>query len=328
MKRVLLSLLVANISLLLISLFFGSYDLAPRELFSALFHLETTAQENVVLWQIRIPRALTAVFAGAGLAVASAIFQSAFRNRLADPGIVGIAPAAAFGALLALNSGFISDNYVLSLIFALSLTWITVLTLFTLERHSHVSNSLLLFGIAINSMYTALIAVFAQVSSNPQARSFLSLSMGSLATVTWQDFYPIAGGVLLALIFLIINAKRIDLLYLSDLEIRTLKVSPNRIKIGAGIAAGAIIALATTSLGVISFIGLLVPNIVKAFGIYLHRNLLLLSALIGALLLLLADTLARSFIANLELPVSIFLVAMGVPFLIGSLLRKKGVQSG
>jgi len=328
MRRVLLILISANISLFFISLFFGSYDLTPKELFNSMLNVDTTAQENIVLWQIRIPRALIAVFAGAGLAVASAIFQSTFRNRLADPGIVGIAPAAAFGALLALNFGFRSNNYALSILYALFLTWITVLALFTLERHSHVSNSLLIFGIAINSLYTALIVVFAQSSTNPQARSFLSLSMGSLATVTWQDFYPIAGGVLLAIAFLIINAKRIDLIYLSDLEIRTLKVSPNRIKIEAGIAAGAIIAFATTSLGVISFIGLLVPNIVKACGIYLHRYLLLLSALVGALLLLLADTLARSLISNLELPVSIFLVAMGVPFLIGLLLRKKEVQSG
>lgn len=323
MKRYVPTISILIVFVFFLSLFVGSYTINPRELVSLLIHPGADSQEAIILWQIRLPRALLALIAGAGLAVASALFQNTFRNRLADPAIIGISPAAAFGTLIALSIGSFAENQVVISLFALAATWATIACLFYLERHSVMSNSLLILGIAINALFSALIAVLAQMSNNPQSRSFVSWSMGSLATVTWPDLYLMTVVVLLAIIFSVSNAKTMDLLYISDSEIRGVNESPSRIRISAALSGGAIIALSTSVLGVISFIGLLVPNIVKAMGFYLHRQYLLLSGAMGAVLLLISDTLARTLIANLELPVSIFLVVIGVPFLVSLVLRKQ-----
>ena len=326
MKRYLPAISILTVLVFLFSLFLGSYQITPRELLSLLVHPANKSQEALILWQIRLPRALLAVVAGAGLAVASALFQNTFRNRLADPAIIGISPAAAFGTLIALSISSFSENQLVLSLFALATTWITIAFLFYLESRSVISNSLLILGIAINALFSALIAVFAQMTSNPQARSFVSWSMGSLATATWQDLYVLAAVVIFTITLVITKRKKFDLLYLSDSEIRSVHEHPSHIRIFAALAGGAIIAISTSALGVISFIGLLVPNIVKVMGIYLHRKLLILSAITGAFLLLVSDTLARTLVANLELPVSIFLVVIGVPFLVSLVLRKQATN--
>lgn len=327
MKRHLLLITLLTTFVLFLSLFLGSYSINPGKLVSLLLNPGQDTQESIILWEIRMPRALLALVAGAGLAIASALFQNTFRNRLADPAIIGISPAAAFGTLIALGISSIADNQIILSLFALAVTWGTIAILFYLERKSRISNSLLIVGIAMNALFSALIAVFAQMTSNVQARSFVNWSMGSLATVTWSDFYLVSGVIGFGIFSAFIITSKLDLLYLSDSEILGINENPSRIRLMAALSGGAIIALSTSVLGVIPFIGLLVPNIVKAMGVYLHRKFLLMCAALGALILLISDTLARTLIANLELPVSFFLVVIGVPFLLSFVVRKQAINA-
>lgn len=306
-----------------ISLFLGSYQISPSNLLKILIYQGKNAEENLVIWQIRLPRLLLAIFAGAGLAVASSIFQSIFRNRLADPAIIGISSAAACGAVIASSFSVIAGSILPSTLLSLSITWATIFILFTLESRSKINQALIILGVSINALFTGLIAAFSQINSSPQVRSFTSWSMGTLATVTWSDFYIVLCGTTIGIAVLVVISRKLDLFFISDVEIRALGENPSKVKTIAALAAGAMVALASSTLGVISFIGLLVPNIVKAAGIYLHRESIYIIAGLGAILLLISDTLARTLISNLELPVSIFLVLIGVPFLITMLLSKR-----
>ena len=305
------------------SLAFGSYAISVGNVLQALMNPGGKNLDNIVIWQIRLPRTLIALLSGAGLAVASGVFQSIFRNRLADPAIIGISSAAACGAVVASSISIVSGSLAASALFALISTWLVAYILFHMERRSQISQSLIILGVAINALLMGFVATFAQISSSPQARSFTSWSMGSLATGNWSDLLLIFTGSTIGITLLAVYSRKLDLLYISDVEIIAMGENPLRIKLIASLAAGVMIAFATSTLGVISFLGLLVPNIVKSLGIYLHRSSIYLMALIGAVLLLLSDILARTLIANLELPVSLFLVLFGVPFLVHLILRKQ-----
>ncbi|MEI9599835.1 iron ABC transporter permease [Moellerella wisconsensis] len=282
------------------------------------------------LWQIwlniRLPRILLAILIGLALAVSGAIMQGLFRNPLADPGLLGISSGAALAvaafivipfslpSILA-NYGHLSAAFVGSL--AVSMI------IFSLNRLSSGNLSrLLLAGIAINALCMSFVGVLSYISDDQQLRTFSLWMMGSLGKVDWQSLL-IATSVILPTCFIcFLQGKKLNLLQLGDEDAHYLGLQVERTKFTLLLLSALLIGCAVAMSGVIGFIGLVVPHLIRmTFGPD-HRWLLPGSALVGAILLLIADTIARTLVAPAEIPVGLLTGLIGGPYFLWLILRQ------
>lgn len=279
----------------------------------------------VILTELRLPRAVLALVLGAGLGTAGAAMQGYLRNPLADPGLFGIAPSAALGA-------------VLSLFFGLTATW--ALPLFALigaggamallgliaGREGGVA-LFTLAGMMISSLAGALVSLTISLAPNPFALSeIVTWLMGALADRSWHEVWIAAPLTLAGIGFLWIAGRGLDALTLGEDAARSLGLEPGRMQAliiaGIGLTVGASVAVA----GIIAFVGLVVPHLVRPFTDRRPSSLLLPSALAGALLLLVADCLCRIIPTVSELRLGIALSLVGAPFFLHLLLKlRKGL---
>lgn len=295
----------------------GSIALSPMELIRALFG---EANDNyTVVKDLRFPRILVAIFAGAALSVAGVLLQAVMRNPLADAGIIGISAGASFMQTFILTVfpmmffmspllSFAGGAFACFLVFALS--WQSGLN----------PLKIILVGIAISAMFTGLREAFEVVCS--YAGVMMDSSVASnLSMRTWNDVELIAIYGTVGLIIAIVLAKWCNLLQLEDKTMKSLGFNVARARILIAIAAVLLAAMATSTAGVISFVGLLIPHISRRLVGTDHRVLIPFSALAGALLILAADTLGRTLIYPSEIPASTLMAIIGGPFLI-FLIRK------
>jgi len=287
------------------------------------------SQEAIITGQIRLPRALLAALVGAILGVSGAAMQGIFRNPLADPSLIGVTAGAALGASLMIATGgsYIAGLSGLTLIslgaFAGGMLAVTVVYRLANTGHGTSVATMLLAGIAITALAGALGNLLELYSSNEVLRRISLWRMGGL---DGADYQRVGAAVLVATIVLCTIprfATALNALLLGESEARYLGIDVEFTKtclvILVAIGVGASVALA----GTIAFVGLVVPHIVRLMIGPDHRFLLPCSALAGATLLVCSDTLARTVLAPVELPVGIVTAAIGVPFFI-SLLRHRG----
>ena len=277
----------------------------------------------LIILELRIPRTVLAAVVGAGLGLSGAAMQGYLRNPLADPGLFGVSSGAALGAVISLYFGFAAQAWLLPLFALAGAAGAMALLALLVGR----SASLIVFtlaGVILSSLAGSLTALAISLSPTPFATSeIVTWLMGALADRSWDDVWialPITG---IGAGLLAITGRALDALTLGEGAARSMGVDPLRLQIlivlGVGLCVGASVATA----GVIGFVGLMVPHLVRPFAGNRPSAVLLPSALGGALLLLLADSLVRAMPIVTELRLGIAMSLLGGPFFLVLLLNMR-----
>jgi len=335
-----LALLLLLCIAILYSLSFGAVALEKKDIFfllleeSAGISLASSPIDEVtrnIILNIRLPRVLLAALVGASLAVAGATFQGLFRNPLADPYFIGLSSGAALGACLVMVGGFTLGG-VLSgfgtvpmMAFAGGLAAIALV--YNLARQGdHVPVLLLLLaGIAVNAFLSALVSLFIFFSGE-QMHQVIYWMMGSLGAARWSYIKVMLPYTIIGFGVIYFFARELNAMLLGEETAHYLGINIERCKKIFLAAASLLVAAAVSTSGSIGFLGLIVPHMIRFVSGPDHRFLLPASALGGAILLTLADTLARTVIAPAELPVGIITALLGAPFFIYLLSKRKKLR--
>lgn len=315
MSRPLPLLLIGLLLALPLSLLAGRVWLDP---FSDL-----SSNALIILTELRLPRAVLAVTLGAGLGAAGAAMQGYLRNPLADPGLFGIAPGAALGAVLSFWTGWAATGWALPL-FALIGAGAAMALLGLIAGRTGSVTLFTLAGMMIASLAGALMSLAISLSPTPFAMSeIVAWLMGALTDRSWREVafaVPLTG---VGIAVLLLAGRSLDALTLGEAAARSLGVDPLRLQLlmilGVGLTVGAGVAAA----GIIGFVGLIVPHLLRRFTDRRPSSLIVPSALAGALLLLVADSLCRVLPLASELRLGIALSLLGAPFFMALLLRMR-----
>ena len=318
-RRVLLFTLLISISIFAIfALSIGSADVQSP--WSHIFNRSLDGAGHQIIWEIRYPRVMAALLIGMALGVAGALSQSATNNPLADPSIIGTSAGASFGASLAIVLNLASvATFSATIAAAMGALAVSLLT-FALSRSAL---QLVIVGIATSALFTALTGLLISMADKPQARSISFWSFGSLALVNLNTLALVIPIVLVISILGWYYSQKMDLLVLGDREVSHLGFNPQRIRLIAFILISLLIAVAVSTVGSIAFLALAAPHITRYLIGPSNRPLIIGSAVIGAGLLMIADTAARTLAAPIELPIGLITSLIGAPILI-LVLRKSG----
>ncbi len=288
-------------------------------------------QAELILAQIRLPRTLLGCAVGAVLALCGVAMQGLFRNPLADPGLVGVSSGAALGAAIAIVGSTVVpalvpgwEPYVLS-VFAFVGSLVVTLLVYRLGRRNgqtHVA-TMLLAGIALTALAGAVVGLFTYLADDRTLRSLTFWNLGSLNGASYARLWPLLLITVAVALWLPRRAKALNALLLGESEARHLGFDVERVKRELVICTALGVGAAVAAAGLIGFVGLVVPHLMRLLVGPDHRLLLPASALAGASLLLLADVAARLVIAPAELPIGIVTALLGAPFFLYLLLRER-----
>jgi iron complex transport system permease protein len=286
----------------------------------------TTSQE-AILWSIRLPRTVLSMLVGAALGIAGAAYQGVFRNPLADPYLLGVSAGAGLGAVLAL--GFDLDlafgpfSAVPAAAFAGAL--LAVSGSAVIARGSFASTAtLLLSGVAMAALFSAAQTYALQQLDETRAREALSWLFGQLTTHGWDQVLLLLPYVAVSGLVLLAHARHLDVLRLGDDEATALGLTPTRVRLVVIVAATLMTAAAVSVSGLIAFVGLVVPHVVRMLTSHSYRVILPLSGVLGAAFLSSVDVGARTLVAPAELPVGVITAFVGAPFFAFVLWRRGG----
>lgn len=331
--------IVLLILLALLSIMRGAVLIPPEEVMRSLFlRLSGDAEggrHDLVIMNIRLPRTLLVMLVGASLALSGAVMQGLFRNPLADPGLVGVSAGAALaaGATIVLGDAYLTPligkpPFFLLPIGAFVGGLVSTLLLYAIATRQGRTSiaTMLLAGIALGALAGALSGLLAYLSDDRQLRDLTFWSLGSFGGASWTKVLAVLPILLPLLIAAPMLARGLNGLALGEAEAFHMGLSVQRIKAVAillvAFAVGASVAVA----GMIGFVGIVVPHLVRLILGPNHRILLPASALGGAALLLGADILARTLVSPAELPIGIITAAIGAPFFLWLLLRRNGTM--
>ncbi len=278
---------------------------------------------QLFVWQIRLPRTLAVIVIGAALAVTGAIMQALFENPLAEPGLLGVSNGAGVAVVFTvlLSSG-VMHYWVLSLSAIIgALIFTSVLLYFAHQKHLN-NSSLLLVGVALGVISGACMTWMVYMSSNLDLRQLLYWMMGSFSGIDWRQM----GLIVVSLPFLIwaiSQGRTLNYLSLGTLQAYQLGFSTQKWRVILIIICGVLIGLSVAIAGAISFIGLVIPHILRLSGLTDNRRLLIGCAFAGALVLLIADLLSRLLIVNAEVPIGVITATLGAPIFIVLLIRNQ-----
>lgn len=293
--------------------------------------LSVPAHVVTIVESIRIPRALLGMLVGAALAVSGAAIQGVFRNPLADPTLIGVSGGAAFAAVGSIVLGGtllkplhdLLGVYTLPVVaFAGGLISTLIVARIATSRFGTSVTTMLLAGIAINIVTQAGIGVFSYMADDAMLRELTFWQMGSLGGATWDNLLAVATMIICALVLILRYGKALNAFLLGESEARHLGVNVDRVKLQIIVLSALAVGAAVSVSGIIGFVGLVVPHIVRMSLGPDHRHLLPASALLGALFLLVADMLSRTLIAPAELPIGLITAIIGGPFFIGLILMQ------
>lgn len=281
---------------------------------------------ETILFDIRLPRTVLILLAGAALSGSGAAYQGLFRNPLADPYIIGVASGAGLGAVIAMALNWPTTFFgaLVIPIAAFIGAVITVSVVYGLARVGRATplSTLILAGVAIGSFATA-ITTFLMLSSQAELRRAISWMLGGFAFGGWQPVVAILPYIALGLITLSLLGRPLNVLQFGDDQAQQLGLRVDRVKLVVVLAASLTTAAAVAFAGIIGFVGLAVPHVVRLLWGGDYRRLIPLSIIAGAALLLLADILARTIIAPQEVPLGVVTAMFGAPFFLWLLRRTK-----
>ena len=322
---------------LLVGVGVGAVPIAPEDAIAIILRhlgLDTGAtvdpQDDAILWLIRLPRVLLGALVGGALAAAGAALQGVFRNPLADPGLIGVASGASLGAVAAIVLGVTAVVPGGLQIAAFVGGVLAALLVYSLARYEGRTETvtLILTGVAVTAIVGAAIGLLLARADDAELRDVIFWSLGSLGGATWPLVGATAPFVLIGIAVAWARARHLDLMALGEREARNLGVDTERTRIvlvlGLALATGAAVAAA----GVIAFVGLVVPHLVRLAAGPAHRLVVPASALAGAALVVFADVAARTVAAPVELPLGVITSLTGGPFFLWLLWRTRRAHGG
>ncbi len=282
---------------------------------------------NEILWQIRLPRVTAAVVVGAALGVAGLLAQGACNNAVAEPAILGTAAGASFGAVLAISTGLVEVGTIGAIACGTIGALLTTALTFKLAaiRGALSSFTLIIVGIAVSAIFTSFVGIASAMVSRADARSISFWSLGSLALITSENLIGIALTTVLGVLIAWKIAPSLDRLSLGDATAFHLGINVARIRLFALIALSILAGGAVSTVGSIAFIGLAAPHIARFIYGPSHRKLVAHSAIIGGLIVVVADTVSRTIAQPNELPIGLATALLGAPVLIALVAFKNNV---
>lgn len=313
----------------------GAMHISPLQVLAILcsrigIHLPVAYGENMaaVLWMIRLPRVLLGVLIGAGLGAAGAALQGLYRNPLADPGLIGVSSGASLAAVLMIvlqNKIPLLQGFYMLNIAAFAGAVVVTVFIFRISRSygQAVVSTMLLAGIAVRALCESVTGLMTYIANNEQLRSITFWSLGSLGGASWQTVTGILPFIAIPLLLLPRLAPALNLLALGEREAMHSGVQLARLKNMLIVLATMSVAAGVAVAGIIGFIGLVVPHIVRQFTGPDYRKLVPGATVSGAILLTIADLLCRTIVAPAELPVGIITSIIGAPFFIWLIIKEK-----
>ncbi|MEU4124433.1 FecCD family ABC transporter permease [Streptomyces virginiae] len=331
-----LTLLATLLLLALVSAGTGAYRIPTADVLASAQHrlgLGGAPLDRVgesVLWNVRLPRVVLALLVGASLGCAGALMQGVFGNPLAEPGVIGISAGAAVGAVAAIGLGLsFFGNWTIT-VCAFVAGLITVSSVYLLSRNGGKTEvvTLILTGIAVNAFAGALIGLFVFFADSGQVNQITFWQLGSLAQATWPKVLAVLPCAVAGLLVAPFYARRLDLLSLGERPARHLGIDVERLRLALILVVALLTAAAVAVAGVITFIGLLVPHLLRMANGPGHRFLVPGSALAGAVVLVAGDLAARTLAQPAELPLGVLTALIGSPFFFWLLRRTRRKQGG
>lgn len=285
---------------------------------------------DAALWVIRFPRIVMAMGVGAALAVAGAVMQAVFGNPLAEPGVVGVSAGAAFGAAIAIVTGLLAlGEWTIALLaFAGGLG--ATLLVYGVSRAGGRTEvvTLLLTGIAVNAFGGAGLAFLLFMAGSASREQIVFWQLGSLSGSLWREALLVLAVAAIGTVVAVLLGRRYDILALGERNARHLGIDVERLRFASIVLVALLTGVAVAFVGIISFVGLVVPHLMRMLLGPAHRALLVSSAFDGALLIVVADLLARTLIGGAELPIGLLTSLVGGPFFFVLLWRQRRASGG
>ncbi len=338
--RAIVLLALAVVALAFVCLFVGSSHMTAADCFAALAKKGSAAQVRII-WNIRIPRVLAAVIAGAGLSVAGLIMQSDLNNPMASPSTLGVSNAAVFGAnlsIIAFAGGFLdtgnhlssytvgANPYATSLVAFLFSTVSILLILGLCRVRAFQPGVVVLAGIAVGSIWTGATTILQFYATDVGLSAAVVWTFGDLGRATYKTDLIMAVVVTAGIVFFTLMSWKLNALLSGDAAAKSMGVHVDLLRFATMLFASVITAVCVSFLGIIGFVGIICPHVIKRLLGQDHRVSIPASALAGSLLLLLADTLSRSLGNGSALPVGAITSFLGAPFFLAIIFRRKGAH--
>lgn len=306
---------------ILLSFQLGRYSLSPLTVLKGLFGFSVSPQAKSIIFSLRMPRIVISLFIGAGLALAGLVYQGIFQNPMVSPDMLGSTSGAGFGAALAILLGM---NYFTITVtsFLFGLFAVAIVLLIARNVKGNPTLTLVLAGMMVSSVFSALISFVKLVAdpeeSLPQITYFL---MGSMSSVRSEDILPTAILITLAIIPIVIFRWRLNVMTQGEEEAKALGVNTKALRYACIISATVITATATSLCGMISYVGLVIPHLVRMVLGCDYRRTVPASILLGSSFILLVDTVSRT-LTTVELPLGILTSLIGAPFFLYLIIRE------
>ncbi|MCC5927961.1 MAG: iron ABC transporter permease [Cyclobacteriaceae bacterium] len=326
---VLLLTLIVLIAVFSFAITAGAFKLTVFQVYEVLgqvtgiLNTESDTLARMIVWDIRLPRIIMATITGFALATAGSVFQACFRNPLVEPYILGVSGGAAFGAALAIAIPTWFFSAQLSAFFFGTLAVMLAYHLARVKGQTSVV-SLILAGVIIGALFTAMVSVLKYLSDDAALREIMFWIMGGFYHSSWDEIHVSVPMVMISFLIIWAMGWKLNVLSMGDAEARALGVQPQLYKVILISLATLITALTVASTGIIAWVGLMMPHAARMILGPDNRYVIPLSAMLGALYLIICDTLART-LTSAEIPVGIITAIAGAPYLL-YLLRTKGTR--
>jgi len=318
-KLPILALILLLLTVMMLSL--GSTEVS----LAALLRGNADAVVETIFWEIRLPRVLLAIIVGAGVSVAGAAIQGLFRNPLADPALIGVSSGAALFA-----AGFMVLNLDTSALGLLGVSGsafigglLTSWLVLEIGQRSGTISSMLLAGIALNAIAIAGVGLFSYLSSDLELRSVTFWALGSFNGADWPSVV-IALIIPVAIVFLARESRNLNAITLGDKDAFYLGIDVTRLRQRIIVLTAIIVGVGVALTGIVAFVGLVVPHLIRLTSSSNHAVVIPGSAILGAILVLIADGVGRTIISPAELPIGILTALLGGPFFIYLIIHQKG----
>jgi len=332
-KTIIWIFLVLVVLSICINITLGAFSISFKQILNTI----SNPQENTIFYQvlmnIRLPRVFLAVLVGLAFGISGAMMQTLFKNPLADPSLIGVSAGASAGVVIFMLLGSFLPAVLYSGILSylslpLSAFLGAVITILAIYKLATIYNKvaitiMLLAGIAINAMLGALVGLFTYLSNEEELKSFMFWTMGSLANADMKAVLTIFPIVIITLLFAISKQIELNLMLLGEDEAKNSGVNAEFLKKMIIFFVSLAVAVSVAFCGIIGFIGLVVPHISRILVGSNHKYYLPLSAILGAFILLWADTIARTIISPAELPIGIITALLGAPFFLWLLIKNR-----
>jgi len=312
----------------------GSVNLPIMEVVKSLICMEVPRQVEIIVWNIRLPQALTAIMAGAGLAASGTVMQAVLRNPLGSPFTLGISHAAAFGAALAvmvLGGGAMGSS--LNDAVRISSPWLTTFSAFFFSMAAAMGITavsrikaaspevMVLTGVALGSLFTAATMLLQFFADDVQLAAMVFWTFGDVARTSWNELGFLSLFTLCALVFFMANAWNYNAMDTGDETARGIGVQVERVRLSGMMVASLVTSVIIAFVGIIGFVGLVAPHMVRRIIGDDHRFLLPAATVTGGLMLLISDTVARLILSPHLLPVSVLTAFLGAPVFIFLIIK-------